>query len=293
MRRRGRKHKQQAAKRRKAQEEDGRQTCASQQQAGSKVGHAAPPVMQCSRNDFVHTVRFLLAYDRLSYTMSSQNDDWILRFQGAEARVFFGTYGGKRAVKKERFEKKYRHPDLDQQLRKQRTRAEVKSLSRVRDKCPRIAHLIPHVLFSDTSTIIMEEVVDGRMCVDVIREETAAGRDTDKLFQAMGSMIGELHGAGIVHGDLTTCNLLVKGEEVLAIDFGLSSSSCSDEDRAVDLYVLERALQSSGVSDDRFSVLLSAYTDILGQNSSEKVVQSVIKRLELVRSRGRKRCMAG
>lgn len=217
-----------------------------------------------------------------------------MRFQGAEARVYFGTYDGKSAVKKERFCKKYRHPDLDQQLRKQRTRAEVRALTRIRDKCPRLKQLIPAILFSDTYTIIMEEVTDSRMCVEAMKEEAAAGRDTDWIFQSIGQLIADIHAAGTIHGDLTTSNLLIKGKDIIPIDFGLSSSSTSAEDRAVDLYVLERALLSSQVDGDKFSILLSAYKYAMNKLvTNYREVESVLTKLEEVRGRGRKRCMAG
>ena len=65
----------------------------------------------------------------------------------------------------------------------------------------------------------------------------------------IGRTVGELHASGVVHGDLTTSNLILResdGElDVVLIDFGLGSVSVSEEDMAVDLYVLERAFAST------------------------------------------------
>jgi len=61
-----------------------------------------------------------------------------------------------------------------------------------------------------------------------------------------------MHDAEIVHGDLTTSNLMVKDSadsgaapEVVVIDFGLGMMKPNQEDKAVDLYVLERAFIST------------------------------------------------
>lgn len=126
-----------------------------------------------------------------------------------------------------------------------------------------------------------------------------------ELMRKMGSAVGRLHGVGVVHGDLTTSNLMLRpissdgsnggtaeykalNGEVVLIDFGLASQSTHDEDRAVDLYVLERAFGSTHPkAESLFSELLSAY----GQ--SYKGANLVLKKLEDVRMRGRKRSMIG
>jgi TP53 regulating kinase-like protein len=50
---------------------------------------------------------------------------------------------------------------------------------------------------------------------------------------------------GVIHGDLTTSNMIYKDGQIYLIDFGLSYVKNSIEDRAVDLYVLERAFIST------------------------------------------------
>jgi len=50
--------------------------------------------------------------------------------QGAEAKLYRGSFLGKPVVIKERFSKKYRHPDLDTRLTKERMRAECRGIMR-------------------------------------------------------------------------------------------------------------------------------------------------------------------
>lgn len=76
--------------------------------------------------------------------------------------------------------------------------------------------------------------------------------------------------------------------EIYIIDFGLTSSTIQDEDRAVDLYVLERAFSATHpAAEHLFHAVLEAY------GKSYKGAKSVLKRLEGVRLRGRKRSMLG
>lgn len=126
------------------------------------------------------------------------------------------------------------------------------------------------------------------------------------LMDRVGSAVGRLHAVGIVHGDLTTSNLMLRPRakeavngnidsqegvldgEVVLIDFGLASQSTQDEDRAVDLYVLERAFGSTHPkAESLFTEVLNAY------GKSFKGGNIVLKKLEEVRMRGRKRSMLG
>jgi len=76
------------------------------------------------------------------------------------------------------------------------------------------------------------------------------------LMSSIGEMVGVIHAAGLVHGDLTTSNIMVaKNSDLYLIDFGLGQSEASAEDRGVDLYVLERALISAHPgTEDLFKV---------------------------------------
>ena len=80
-------------------------------------------------------------------------------------------------------------------------------------------------------------------------EEEVTAR-TRSLLRRVGVAVGRMHAAGVVHGDLTTSNMMVRGGcgaegEVVLVDFGLATQGVQEEDRAVDLYVLERAFGAS------------------------------------------------
>ena len=79
--------------------------------------------------------------------------------------------------------------------------------------------------------------------------DEARGRAVSR---AIGTSLGKMHDAAVVHGDLTTSNIMVKdtpgvepGFQIVMIDFGLATMQPGIEDKAVDLYVLERAFIST------------------------------------------------
>ncbi|KAG0359249.1 serine/threonine-protein kinase bud32 [Mortierella sp. AD032] len=112
-----------------------------------------------------------------------------------------------------------------------------------------------------------------------------------KVAGEIGRALGLMHNIDVVHGDLTTSNLLMRKEtegSVVLIDFGLSYVSQLVEDKAVDLYVLERAFSSTHPNTEvMFEQILKAYGE------SGKASKQILKKLEDVRMRGRKRSMLG
>jgi TP53 regulating kinase-like protein len=123
------------------------------------------------------------------------------------------------------------------------------------------------------------------------------GITKSSLLEQIGYVLARMHKLDVIHGDLTTSNMMLRPTrpglqppaEVMLIDFGLSYLSASVEDKAVDLYVLERAFSSTHPdSQDDFAAILTAY----GTESGE-VWTEILKRLDEVRLRGRKRSMVG
>ncbi|CAJ1967077.1 unnamed protein product [Cylindrotheca closterium] len=218
-------------------------------------------------------------------------DQWTLITQGAEARIWkvppFDNNDS--LICKERFPKSYRHPDLDERLIKSRTRSEA----RVLEKCAKKSEIrVPKVIRVERNILYME-CLDGPTLKQYLRDAVISDStevDYKNLFQNLGTLIARLHNLGVIHGDLTTSNVLMEGQELILIDFGLAKSTSSVEEQAVDLYVLERALQSTHpeLPEDFFDNVLKIYEEVAAVQT-KKHSHSTLQRLEQVRLRGRKR----
>jgi TP53 regulating kinase-like protein len=134
----------------------------------------------------------------------------------------------------------------------------------------------------------------SREAVNVAVSEVNLLMKLNPIAEEIGKVLGKLHANNIIHGDLTSSNMLLvmDGKDtptIVLIDFGLSHVESSVEDKAVDLYVLERALISTHANIDQlFTAILSAY---IKENKKES--QEVLKKLNEVRARGRKKTMVG
>jgi len=241
--------------------------------------------------------------------------------QGAEAKVYKATLSESepKILLKYRFPKKYRHVQLDSALTKARLAGEARALVR----CARSGVSVPAVRLVESELgIIALEWIDGisvRQFLgtgtnDSFIDEAAdlAAHDDMKsvwsqklkkldvtaanLMNLVGHELAKMHNADIIHGDLTTSNMMIRTSpsshpqaEIVLIDFGLSFNSGMIEDKAVDLYVLERAFSSTHPdSDVLFACILRSYGEVLG-----KAWDPTFRRLQEVRLRGRKRSMVG
>jgi len=211
--------------------------------------------------------------------------------QGAEARIYEGTFLGKDAIIKERFSKKYRHPDLDTSLTKERLRAEAKALV----LCKTLGVNAPTVYLCDTETniIVMERLSQAVTVRDKIFKllKEKDDKSLDELAKSIGALVAKIHSGGLIHGDITTSNIMVGEDDgkLVFIDFGLSFKAGLSEDKGVDLYVLERAFLSTHPNtEDIFKAILISY-----QKSSGKQGAETLKKFEEIRQRGRKRTMLG
>ncbi|KAH9729763.1 non-specific serine/threonine protein kinase [Citrus sinensis] len=225
----------------------------------------------------------------MEITANSEDGSLILIKQGAEARVFESTFVGRRCVVKERFSKKYRHPSLDSKITLKRLNA-----ARCMTKARRLGVSTPVLYAVDpVQHTLTFEYVEGPSVKDIFLEFGLHGimeEQLEDIALQIGNAIAKLHDGGLIHGDLTTSNMLIRSgkNQLVLIDFGLSFTSTLPEDKAVDLYVLERALlslhSSCGNVMDR---ILSAY------RKSSKQWSSTLNKLAQVRQRGRKRTMVG
>uniref|UniRef100_A0A0E0ISA1 non-specific serine/threonine protein kinase n=1 Tax=Oryza nivara TaxID=4536 RepID=A0A0E0ISA1_ORYNI len=238
-------------------------------------------------NRGIQTVGHVILMDS---TQEQQQDFGVLLKQGAEGRVFVSTFVGRKCVIKERFSKKYRHPLLDSKLTLKRLNAEARCMTKARKlgvPTP-VLYAVDPLLHTLTF-----EYVDGLSVKDILLGFGSNGINEEQLIDIatqIGNAVGKLHDGGLVHGDLTTSNMIIKNNtnQLVLIDFGLSFISTIPEDKAVDLYVLERALISMHSScGDVMEKILTAY------RKASKQWCATTNKLAQVRQRGRKRTMIG
>lgn len=247
----------------------------------------------------------------------------VLVQQGAEARIYRGTLhpNQPQVILKHRFKKQYRHPTLDNGLTKSRVAMEARALMR----CLRNGVSVPGIRMVDPiDGVLGVELIEGPSVRTVLGggadgdveeggedEDEAAGDPgagtewndylsknqltPEAIMKLIGRELAKMHTVDIIHGDLTTSNMMLRKSpgtdeiQLVLIDFGLSYQSALVEDKAVDLYVLERAFASTHPeSEPLFATVLDTYAE-----ESGKAWPGIKRRLDDVRLRGRKRSMVG
>ena len=153
---------------------------------------------------------------------------------GAEAKI----YELKNSVLKIRIKKSYRHELIDKRLRKLRTRSEAKLLTKVLA----LGISVPKVLDSDDKKMTLEmEKIEGIKVRDIFDDSDEALKKN--ICKEIGKTIKKLHQNDVIHGDLTTSNMIWNDKLVL-IDFGLGKVSARVEDKAVDIHLLKECFKS-------------------------------------------------
>ncbi len=191
--------------------------------------------------------------------------------QGAEAIIKLD----KNRILKERIKKNYRIKEIDEKLRKFRTRREGNILNKAKNlNVPKFFNV------DDNKMIIEMEYLKGVLLKDVVPKFNL--KENLRIFEILGKEISNLHENDIIHGDLTTTNLILKDNKVYFIDFGLGFISNKIEDKAVDLYLLKQALNSSfpEKSNELFNKILEGY-------KLNKRFNEILERLKKVEKRGR------
>ncbi|HID18748.1 TPA: Kae1-associated serine/threonine protein kinase [Candidatus Bathyarchaeota archaeon] len=202
--------------------------------------------------------------------------------KGAEANLYLARFLGLKSIVKLRVKKAYRIPKLDKRIREYRTIHEAALLHEAR----KAGVPTPLVYFLDRKNckLILQHVEGVRL-----KEILDGARRTGKvkgLALKLGELIGKLHSHRIIHGDLTTSNVILtpKGGMVL-IDFGLGFYSESLEDRGMDLHLLRQTLEShhTKLAKPFFQTVLEGYGKILGEGK----LREVEEKLREIRARGR------
>jgi len=189
--------------------------------------------------------------------------------RGAEALLI---HSGSKLIK-QRVAKAYRHPELDKKIRIRRTRSEAKLL----EKASKLVN-VPKVI-SVKETEIDMQYIKGKKLSEWLDKMPL--KEQIKICYQLGEQIAILHSNDIIHGDLTTSNMILSKEKIFFIDFGLGFHSERIEDKAVDLHLLRQALESKHFKNwsDLFAAVIEGYKK-LGNIA-------VLEQFKKVESRGR------
>ena len=189
--------------------------------------------------------------------------------QGAESKLFLS----KDRIIKDRFRKTYRIKEIDDRLRKSRTKREAKIL----DKLKKTGFPIPRLIKTNETDTLEIQYIKGKLLKNILDNDNCIS-----LGKEIGGKVAILHTNNIIHGDLTTSNMILN-KEIYFIDFGLSFFSEKIEDKAVDLHLLKEALESkhSEIWEKSYKSVLEGY--------AKKAVdgKDVLERIKLVEKRGR------
>ncbi|MDS0293968.1 bifunctional N(6)-L-threonylcarbamoyladenine synthase/serine/threonine protein kinase [Halogeometricum luteum] len=194
--------------------------------------------------------------------------------RGAEATV---TFEGDSVVKR-RVPKTYRHPELDERLRTERTRAEARLTSLARR--------------AGVPTPVVRDVdpAEGTIVFQYVGESDLAGGLTAERCRTVGEHLAAVHGAGFVHGDPTTRNVRVDGDRVYLLDFGLGYHTGHVEDRAMDLHVFEQSVEGTADEPEPLLRAFEAGYAAAARDGADRPAsddEDALARLRQVEGRGR------
>jgi TP53 regulating kinase-like protein len=201
----------------------------------------------------------------------------LLVKKGAEASLYRADWHGRKVMMKKRLPKKYRLSELDEQIKTYRTTHEPQLIH----KAKKTGVPTPTIFLVDAknATIIME-FIEGKQVKQLLSEVSKSERQ--HLCFKIGELIGRLHKNGVIHGDLTTSNMILNSEgKIFFVDFGLGEKSKELEARGVDLHLMKRALQSTHFrfAEECFNSVIKGYSKVLGSETAKNVLDK-IKQIE-------------
>ncbi|OAF71886.1 hypothetical protein A3Q56_00324 [Intoshia linei] len=250
--------------------------------------------------------------------------------QGSESKLYLEWYNGQLVIRKWRYPRSYRHATIDARLRKRRTKAEKKAL----EKCYSLGVSAPSLVDDNIdkttlyigylhNTIQLGDYIN-KMSKDEELDQEHVIKKLNWAFSEFGRLVANLHSHDLIHGDLTSSNVLVeleknhkylkkitlptkcdhaiekqvplssnnidsfKGEKLHLVDFGLSSISLSAESKAVDLHLLERTIQCR-YDDQKYPNLFNFFMDSYYKHvNCEFLYKQISQKLDSVRKRYRK-----
>lgn len=196
--------------------------------------------------------------------------------KGAEADIYLTMWNAQRTILKIRQKKDYRNEILDKKIRMQRTIRESAIISDVKS----FGVCSPLVYFVNPQKCeIYIQYIDGTVVKDLSNSKIV------KTCEEIGEIVGLLHKNGIMHGDLTTSNFIVKKDRVFVIDFGLAQRTDKMEDHAIDLRLFKEILNSAHahIMEKAWTSFLKGYKKIVGISKHNRALMQVA----VIESRGR------
>ncbi len=196
-----------------------------------------------------------------------------INHKGAEADIIETSWDNNEAIIKNRVSKSYRTKELDDKLRLERTKEEAKLLHDAK----KVGVNTPYIYSIDLENynIIMEKINAIELQEEILTNNLS---NLKELFGNIGVTVKKMHDGGIIHGDLTTANILIKDKSPILIDFGLGKYSNLLEDYGTDLLVFKKSLTTiiPEESEKLFTWFLNAYND-----------ENVVKKIDEIEKRGR------
>ncbi len=197
----------------------------------------------------------------------------ILLKKGAEASLYLIEWYGRKAIVKVREPKRYRPTALDNRIRSYRTLHEPQLIHEA--KCAGVSTPLIYMVNVNEASIVME-YIEGQQIKKLLNITTREKREI--LCKKIGKSIAQLHNYGLIHGDLTTSNMIKSFQDkIVFVDFGLGEKNGELEAKGVDLHLLKRSLQSTHYRfwEQCFQNILKGYTSVLGVKISEKVYEKI------------------
>jgi len=177
---------------------------------------------------------------------------------------------------KRRIKKSYRLPELDEKIRKRRTKSEGKLLQKARE----ITNIPKTIKVDEEAKEISMEFIEGKKLSEHL--DSLSLTEQKSICKKIGEQVSKLHKADIIHGDLTTSNMILCEKKIFFIDFGLGYISKKIEDKTVDLHLLKQALEAKHFNN--WKILFKKVEE--GYSISEDS-EKILEHLGKVESRGR------
>jgi TP53 regulating kinase-like protein len=201
-------------------------------------------------------------------------------YRGAEAEILLSKYMNFKAIEKRRVPKRYRIKELDHKLRSFRTKEEAKLMIEARKSG--VAVPIIYDVDLKRCTITME-YLEGKRVKDILNNISEEERR--RICKMIGESIAKLHNNDIIHGDITTSNMILLDGKIHFIDFGLGEQNSEIEAKGTDLHVLMEAMESTHFRyPNCFDYVLDGYKSALKTDP-----MPVINKIEEIVKRGRYR----